>query len=85
MAALGRNAQALVHDQEAEQNFAIGKRRKLPEPTAPELEVELTGAQRAVEVLERELVQSGRRLFPATRSTGSCSATKRAGRSRRRR
>ena len=43
-----------------------GAKRVLAEPTAPALEVELTGAMRAVEVLERELVQSGRRLFAAS-------------------
>jgi hypothetical protein len=30
-----RHAQALKHDREAEQNYAIGKSRKLPEPTSP--------------------------------------------------
>ena len=61
-----RHAEALEHDREAEQEFAAGATRKLPEPTAPPLELELAGAQRAVEVLERELVASGRRLFAAS-------------------
>ncbi len=50
---------------EAEQAFAIGKTKKMPEPTAPQLELELAGAMRAIEVLEREIVASGRRLFAA--------------------
>jgi hypothetical protein len=58
-----RHAEALEHDREAEQDFAIGKTKRLPESTAPPIELELTGARRAVDVLERELVQSAARLF----------------------
>ena len=61
-----QHAQALEHDRAAEHEFAAGAKRKLAEPTAPALELELTGAVRAVEVLERELVQSGKRLFAAS-------------------
>jgi hypothetical protein len=60
-----RHAEALEHDRRAESDFAIGKSRNLQEPTAPPIELELTGATRAVEVLERELAQSGQRLFAA--------------------
>ena len=61
-----RHAEALEHDRAAELEFAAGAKRKLAEPTAPPLELELVGAQRAVEVLERELVAAGSRLFAAS-------------------
>ena len=61
-----QHARAEAADRKAERAYAAGAKRTLAEPTAPALEVELTGAQRAVEVLERELVQSGRRLFAAS-------------------
>jgi hypothetical protein len=61
-----RHAEALEHDRATEAEFASGAKRKLAEPTAPPLELELTGATRAVDVLERELVAAGKRLFAAS-------------------
>jgi hypothetical protein len=61
-----RHAEALEHDREAEQAYAAGAAAKLPAATAPAIELELTGAMRAVGVLERELVASAARLFAAS-------------------
>ena len=61
-----RYAEVLEHDRAAEVEFAAGAERKLAEPTAPPLELQLVGAQRAVEALERELVAAGSRLFAAS-------------------
>ena len=62
----GGTPQAVEHDREAEQSTRPARPASCPSRRRRRSRLELTGAMRAVEVLERELVATGKRLFAAS-------------------